>query len=252
MVINNDSDLEKITKSGEYTKQVREKVINAVKAGISTKELEDVAKKEIDSIEGAESSFLGFKEGGNIPYPSLICVSVNEEVVHGIPGDRVIKEGDLVTVDCGINYKGFHTDSAYSVIVGEGDKDTRRLVEATKTALKRALKVCKAWNRLSDIGREVEKTAKEYKVTVIRDLGGHGIGKSLHEEPVVSNYYSKDNDKYILEEGLVLAIEPIFSLGEDDLEVYEDRYTLYTKDNKRACQFEHTVIVKKGGCVILT
>ena len=215
-----------------------------LKVGITTLQLNDIADKFIRSHD-CTPSFLNY-EG----YPKSICISINDEVVHGIPGNRKIKNGDIVSVDIGVCYKGYHSDSANTYIVGNVSDDVKALVENTEKSLYKGLEVIKPGVKVSEIGAAIEKYAKSCNLSVIRELVGHGVGKNNHENPDVPNYAT--NDKTILKEGMVIAVEPMLNLGKRYIYMLDDDWTIKTDDGLPSAHFEHTVVVTKDGYEILT
>lgn len=215
-----------------------------IRVGITTRELNDIADKFIRS-QNCTPSFLNY-EG----YPASICISVNDEVVHGIPGSRKLKNGDVVSIDIGVCYKGYHSDSANTYIVGTSSKEIIDLVENTKKSLYIGLDAIKDGAKVSDIGANIETFAKECKLGVIRELVGHGVGTSVHEDPDVPNYYT--NERTVLKEGMVIAVEPMLTLGKRYIYMLDDDWTIKTDDELPAAHFEHTVLVTKEGYEILT
>lgn len=215
-----------------------------IRVGITTRELNDIADKFIRS-QNCTPSFLNY-EG----YPASICISVNDEVVHGIPGSRKLKNGDVVSIDIGVCYKGYHSDSANTYIVGTSSKEIIDLVENTKKSLYIGLDAIKDGAKVSDIGANIETFAKECKLGVIRELVGHGVGTSVHEDPDVPNYYT--NERTVLKEGMVIAVEPMLTLGKRYIYMLDDDWTIKTDDELPAAHFEHTVLVTKDGYEILT
>ena len=216
-----------------------------IKEGITTKELDKLAHEFIIS-KGATCSFLNYSG-----YPASICTSINEEVVHGIPSNRKLKNGDIISIDIGACYKGYHGDSAWSYAVGEVNDDIKYLMEHTEKALYEGLKVVKPGAYVGDIGYAVESYAKKHNLGVVKELVGHGVGSHLHEQPDVPNY-GKKNTGAILKEGMVIAIEPMLNLGTADIYILDDDWTIITADNKPSAHFEHTVVVTKDGYEILT
>ena len=215
-----------------------------LKVGITTLQLNEIADKFIRSHE-CTPSFLNY-EG----YPKSICISINDEVVHGIPSNRKIKNGDIVSVDIGVCYKGYHSDSANTYIVGNVSDDVKALVENTEKSLYKGLEVIKPGVKVSEIGAAIEKYAKSCNLSVIRELVGHGVGNSIHESPDVPNYAT--NDKTILKEGMVIAVEPMLNLGKRHIYMLDDDWTIKTDDGLPSAHFEHTVVVTKDGYEILT
>ncbi len=219
----------------------------AVTPGITTRELDAVAEKVIRDA-GAVPSFLGYHG-----YPATLCLSVNDEVVHGIPGSRVIRDGDLVSIDCGAIVGGYHGDSAVTVCVGDVPDDLRQLVAVTEEALARGLAAVRDGGRLSDIGAAVESYVRPFGYGVVEDYTGHGIGRALHEDPAVPNVAPKGPGRGVkLTPGLVLAIEPMVTLGSARVRVLDDDWTVVTQDGLPAAHFEHTVALTDEGPVTLT
>ncbi len=216
-----------------------------IKPGISTKELDTIAYKFIIS-QGATPSFLNYNG-----YPGSICTSVNSQVVHGIPGNYKLKKGDIISIDIGACYKGYHGDSAWSYQVGEISLEKSYLLEHTEKALYEGLKQVKAGNRIGDIGYAVSNYAKKHNLGVVKELVGHGVGNHLHEDPDVPNY-GKKNTGPLLKEGMVIAVEPMLNLGTADVVLLDDDWTVETLDNQPSAHFEHTVLITKDGYEILT
>ncbi len=216
-----------------------------IKAGITTKELDKLAHDFIIS-QGATPSTLGY-EG----YPASICTSVNQEIVHGIPGNRKLKDGDIISIDIVACYKGYHGDSAWTYAVGKIDDDSKYLMEHTKNALFVGLGEIKPGAHIGDIGAAIEKYATKHHLGVVKELVGHGIGTSMHEEPNVPNYGIKGIGP-LLKEGMVIAVEPMLTLGSPEICILDDDWTIETEDYSRAAHYEHTVVVTKEGYKILT
>lgn len=246
-------DIEKLRIAGKFLAQVVDEVAKAVKPGVMTNELEDLARKLI-SEKGCKPAFLNYKPAGaKRPYPAALCVSINDEIVHGIPNEdpRELKEGDIVSVDTGLSYEGMIVDHAVTVPVGEISSEARKLLTVTKEALSSAIKVAQPGNRIGDIGAAVEERAHKNNFAVVQGLCGHGVGYTVHEEPYVPNEGRKGTGE-LLEPGLVIAIEPMFSTGKGDIELGRDDYTYTTKDRSLSAQFEHTVLITENGPEILT
>lgn len=216
-----------------------------IKAGITTQEIDDLADKYIRSQDAIPSckNYQG--------YPAAICISVNDEVVHGIAGPRKLKNGDIVTLDICACYKGYHGDSAWSYPVGQIDEEKSHLMKYTEEALYVGLNQVKPGNRIGDIGSAISKFAKEHNLGVVKELCGHGIGQELHEEPNVPNY-GITNTGVRLKEGMTIAVEPMLTAGSPSVEMLDDDWTVVTKDGHPAAHFEHTVVVTKDGYKILT
>ena len=218
---------------------------DAVKEGITTKELDDIAYKIIKSNK-ADPTFLGYNG-----FPATICTSINEQVVHGIPSkDTVLKAGDIISIDIGATYKGFVGDSAWTYPVGEISDEKKMLLKATEESLFAGLEYMKSHERLESVAGAIEDTAKKYKLGIVRQYGGHGVGRVMHEDPFVFNY--RTNNGLILQKGMTIAIEPMLNLGCDEVEVLEDDWTVVTADKRPSAHFEHTVHVSDDGPEILT
>ena len=216
-----------------------------IKAGIKTKELDSLAEKFIRS-KGATPSFKGY-EG----FPSTLCISINDEVVHGFPGERVLQDGDIISIDIGACYKGYHGDSAWTYTVGEVSDDAKYLLEHTEKALYEGIKQAKVGNRIGDISYAVEKYATEHNLGVVKELVGHGVGTSVHEAPDVPNYGTKGTGPKI-RDGMVIAIEPMLTLGSPDIYIEDNDWTVKTVDSSLSAHFEHTIGVTNDGVIILT
>ncbi|MFV0250268.1 MAG: type I methionyl aminopeptidase [Bacilli bacterium] len=216
-----------------------------IKEGISTKELDKLANDFILKSDATPS----FK--GLYGFPGTICISINEEVVHGIPGNRKLKNGDIVTLDIGACYRGYHGDSAWTYSVGEISSEKKRLLEQTKESLYVGLSVIKDGIHVGDIGYAISEYAKKCHLGVVKELVGHGIGSHVHEEPDIPNFGNKKTGP-ILKEGMVIAVEPMLNLGSSDVVILDDDWTIVTDDNKPSAHFEHTVLVTKDGYTILT
>jgi len=216
-----------------------------IEPGITTNELNMAAESHIFQL-GAKPSFKGY--GG---FPAALCTSVNEEVVHGVPSERVLKEGDIITIDLGILYKGYHSDMAVTVPVGEIDDETRRLVRVTKDSLRMGINKVKPGRTVGDVGNTIQRYIESQGYNVVRELCGHGIGKNLHEDPQILNY-GKRKEGAVLKEGMVLCLEPMVTVGDWNLKKGKDGQTFITRDNSLSCHFEHEVVVTSNGCEILT
>jgi methionyl aminopeptidase len=218
---------------------------------VTTKDLNKLAEKLIFSY-GVESSFKGQPSGKNAePFPCVLCASVNEIVVHGVPGEYALKDGDILGLDFGVVYQGYHSDLAITVPVGNVSDEARRLIRVTKKALKRGIKKIRAGNTVGDIGNTIQRYVESQGYQVVRDLCGHGIGKELHEQPEVPNY-GKRRAGPELAEGMVLAIEPMVTLGSWEVARSPDSHGFRTKDRSLSAHFEHTVVVTKEGYEVLT
>lgn len=219
----------------------------SVKPGMTTADLDRIAEDFIRSHPGAIPSFKGLYN-----FPASICSSINNEIVHGIPSKkRVLNEGDVVSIDVGVHYEGYHTDSATTVAVGTVDSESRRLLDVTRTALDAGVNAARAGNHLGDIGAAVQSVVEAAGFSVVRDLVGHGIGTGFHEEPQVPNY-GKPNRGIRLVPGLTIAIEPMVNVGKPGIRTMPDKWTVVTIDGKRSAHFEHTVAITENGPRVLT
>ncbi len=244
-------DIEKLRVGGKRLATVLEKVSKKVAPGVTTGELDSYAR-ELISEYGDVPAFLNYTpEGASFPYPAALCVSINDEVVHGIPGNRVIREGDIVSIDCGIKHDGLFTDSARTVIVGSGTKKEHLMLETAWRALEAGIAQARVGNKTGDIGAAIEAVIRPHGFGIIRDLAGHGVGHKIHEDPFIPNYGKKGTGTK-LEAGMVVALEPMITLGGEDVIVASDGYTLKTRDGSRAVHTEHTIVITDGDPEILT
>lgn len=245
IIVKNPAEIEQMGASGRIAAGVRDAVAARVTPGVTTGELADYAG-ELIREQGAESAFLGYRG-----YPGMICVSVNAEVVHGIPGERRIEVGDIVSIDVGVRYGGYIGDTAATVMVGVSDREVIRLVKTTEKALYAGIAMATAGGRLSDISHAIEQTATEAGFDVVRDFVGHGIGRTMHEEPQIPNF-GKPGRGPRLKEGMTLAIEPMLNIGGSGVAVQDDGWTVLTRSGRPSAHFEHTVVVRNGEAEILT
>ncbi len=243
-----------LKEGGARLARIVKSVSSSVKSGVSTKELDDLAR-ELAEKGGDTPAFLGYTpSGAHRPYPASICISIGDEVVHGIPNEpeRVLQEGEIVTIDMGLKHKGLITDMAVTVPVGEIDDISKKLLSVAHKARKIGTSKARAGNTTGDIGHAVEDYVKRQGFSVAHELGGHGVGRSVHEEPFVPNVGPPGSGETLVE-GMVLAIEPIVCEGKGDVVMdKKDGYTYRTKDGKRSAQFEHTVLITSGEPEILT
>lgn len=238
-------EIKLMKKAGDIVAQVHFAMKVAVKPGVSTKELDDIAF-EVIKKNSAIPTFKGYRG-----FPATICASINDEVVHGIPSDkRILKEGDIIAVDVGATFRGLVGDSAWTYAVGEISDEKKRLLEGTEKALFSAIDKMRAGNTLNDVGGAVEDVAKEYGLGIVRNYGGHGVGRNMHEEPFVFNF--RAGDTTVLKPGMTIAIEPMLNLGGDEVYEHADGWTVSTVDKKDSAHFEHTVLVTEDEPVILT
>jgi len=250
--IKSAQEIEIMRRASRIVAEILDEVSAAVRPGVSTDELDRLAE-ELITRKGAKPAFKGYKPG-DVVYPKCLCVSINEEIVHGIPSGRKLKAGDIVGLDFGVEYQGYFGDSARTLAVGQVPDSTKHLLRVTREALYAGIEQCRSGNRLGDISRAVQQVAEAAGFSVVRDFAGHGIGRRLHEDPQVPNYLPENTEKYeyVLKPGLVLAIEPMVNEGDDDVEVLKNNWTVVTKDGKLSAHFEHTVAVTKNGREVLT
>lgn len=242
--IKSKREIELMREAGKYNSLVMNEIAKNIKVGVTTKKLDDIAYKTIKKF-GCEPSCLGY-EG----FPASVCISVNNEVVHGIPGKRIIKNGDIVSVDLVVSYKGYHADATRTYIVGNVPKEVSDLVENTKKAFYEGVKVIKSGIRVRDISRAIESFAHEHNLGVVEELVGHGIGSDMHEEPDIPNF--DDGSMIRLKTGMVIAIEPMLTLGSKEVYLDDNDWTVKTLDGKPSAHYENTVLITDDGYEILT
>ena len=240
------SELKIMKIAGQMAGKVLKLVSKNIKAGISTKQLDAIAENEIRSL-GALPAFLGYRG-----YPATACISINEELVHGIPSEkRIIKDGDIVSIDLGVVYEGYYGDTAATYAVGNPSSEIQRLLDTTKASLVKAIEQSKAGNRLGDISWAVQSFAESAGYAVVRDYCGHGIGRKLHEDPSIPNFgHPKSGVRLV--PGMVLAIEPMLNAGDYRVKTLEDEWTVVTADGKLCAHFEHMVAITEDGPDVLT
>jgi methionyl aminopeptidase len=242
-------EIEIMRRANVIVAEVLQELKRKVAPGVTTLELDALAE-ELTLKKKAVPAFKGYAVAGRV-FPRSLCVSINEEIVHGIPSERALREGDIVGLDFGVIYSGFYGDAAITVGVGEVGQEARRLMEITEQALYKGIEQLHEGRRLGDLGFTVQQTAEAAGYSVVRAFVGHGIGKRLHEEPPVPNYGEPDRGLR-LKEGMVLAIEPMVNAGGHEVEIKEDGWTAVTKDGSWAAHFEHSVAVTKNGPYILS
>jgi methionyl aminopeptidase len=253
MIVTSEAEANILREAGKRHAHILREVSDRAVPGVEARELDELAYKLATQM-GDTPAFLHYTpDGADRPFPASLCVSINEEIVHGIPNEevRIIQEGDVVSLDFGLLHEGMFTDAAVTVIAGKGDAVAQKLVEATERSLVEGLKEARTGNRMGDIGSAISETARSYGFSVFKDLVGHGVGKSIHEDPYVPNF-GKRGKGMVLPEGLVIAVEPMLSEGSDEIRLLSDGYTYVTKDGSRAAHFEHTIIVREGGPEVLT
>ena len=243
--IKNNIELNSLRQSGKMLNSVKEIIKKNIAAGITTKELDYIAEKEILDLGGKP----GFK--GLYGFPGTICSSFNEEIVHGIPSDRKIKDGDIISIDCGVIYEDFNTDSAFTVGIGNLPVKTSKLIETTLNSLHLGIKEAVPNNHIGDIGHAVESYSTNNGFSVVKEYVGHGIGKNLHEDPQIPNYGIKSSGPKIIE-GMALAIEPMLIEGDEQTKIDNDGWTVKTKDGSMSAHFEDAIIITNSGNEIIT
>lgn len=251
-MIYKEKEIKIIKEGARRLSAVLKKVTEEVKPGISTKELDNLAEKLIRGG-GDEPAFLNYTpDGAKFPYPATICVSINNEVVHGIPSEKItLKEGDIVGLDLGLKHEGFFTDMAVTVPVGKIDKEAENLIKVTKESLFEGIAAARNGGFIGDIGAAIESFVRPYGYGIIKILGGHGVGKKVHEDPYVPNFGKSGTGPKLIP-GMVLALEPMLNEGTDKVFLDNDGYTFKTKDGKRSAHFEHTILITDGKAEILT
>jgi methionyl aminopeptidase len=245
LFLKSKEEIEQIRRSGQVLGKAHAEVAKLIGPGITTAALDKIAEEYIKDF-GGTPSFKGYNG-----FPASLCISVNDKVVHGIPNAYVLKEGDIVSIDCGVFLNGFHSDSAYTYAVGTVAAKTQKLLEVTKESLLLAIRSIVPGSRLGDVGYIVQSHAERHGFSIVRELVGHGLGRSLHESPEVPNY-GKRGQGAKLDEGLVIAIEPMVNEGSRNIVQERDGWTIRTADRKPSAHFEHTVAIVEGKADVLT
>lgn len=252
IIIKTPEEIEILREGGKRLATVLYKVKDMVAPGVSTKDLDAYAEKLIRDM-GDVPAFLNYRpEGADYPFPASLCTSVNDEVVHGIPRpDKILKEGDIISIDLGLKHKGLFTDMALTVPVGEVSGGSKKLMEITERALMAGIEVARAGNTTGDIGNAIEGFVKKYKYGIVEVLSGHGVGKYIHEDPFIPNFgKAGTGDK--LRKGMVVALEPMLNNGTKHVKIDKDGYTFKTADGKKSAHFELTILITDGDPEILT
>lgn len=240
-----EEEIEIQRKSSLLVGKTLAEVAKLIKPGVTTLKLDEIAEEFIRD----NNAIPGFKDYNG--FPNTLCTSVNDQVVHGIPSDKPLKEGDIVSIDCGVLFEGFYGDSAYTFAVGEISDEIKQLLEVTKKSLLLGMEKAVVGNRVGDIGYTIQQFTESFGYGVVRELVGHGVGKNLHESPEVPNY-GRRKSGLKLKQGLVLAIEPMINLGTRDVKQLKDGWTIVTADGKPSAHFEHDVAVKRGKVDVLS
>jgi methionyl aminopeptidase len=253
ITIKTPEEIEILKEGGRRLASILRAVSQEVKPDVSTDYLNTIAEEMI-TAGGDKSAFLNYTpRGAERPYPASLCVSVNDEVVHGIPNEdpKILKEGDIVSLDLGLIHKRMYTDHAVTVPVGKISKEAKQLLQLTEKALYAGIKAAKVGKKTGDVGYAIEKCVEKYEIGIVEELAGHGVGYSVHEDPFVPNYGDK-GEGVELKAGMVIAIEPMFTLGSHEVRLARDGYTFKTKDGSLAAHFEHTIVITENGPVVLT
>jgi len=246
ITIKTAEEIEAMRHAGQILTKTLDKLGESVRVGISTKELDDIAEEFIRSHEGCTPGFKGYHG-----FPGSVCTSINEETVHGIPSeDRILESGDIIGLDCGVYYKGLHTDACRTYIIGDVPPEVRQLVKTTKEALRQGVGQVRAGGHIGDISAAIEQTLERFDFEPVIECTGHGVGHNLHEAPEILNAGEKGTGP-LMEAGMVLAIEPISSMGSGKIKQAKDNWTLYTADGSLSAHFEETVLVTENGHEIL-
>ena len=245
ITIKSQREIDLMRQAGHIVALVHQKMSDIIKPGVTTKHLDDVARKVIKD-NGATPSFLGY--GG---FPAAICASANEVLVHGFPSDKPLVEGDIISIDVGANYQGYHGDSAWTYAVGKISEENQKLLDVTRESLFKGLDLVKPGIHLSDVSNAIQTYVESFGYSVPIEFTGHGIGSSLHEDPMIPNY-GKPGRGPVLKEGMTLAIEPMVNIGERHMKILSDGWTAVTRDGQFCAHFEHTIVVTTDGYEILT
>ncbi len=248
-MIKNEKEIDLIRKSCQLTGEVLKFIKDKIKPGITTKEIDSLVEEFIIS-KGGYPAFKGYKVG-RLRFPGSACISVNDEVVHGLPGERKLVNGDIVSVDVGVKMNGYHGDSAFTFEVGEISPKKKKLLKITEESLYKGIEQCREGNTINDISCAIQNHVEGAGFGIVRELVGHGIGKELHEEPSVPNFYSPGNNVK-LRSGMVIAIEPMVNYGTYEVYTLKDGWTIVSGDNEPSAHFEHTVLITKNKPEILT
>jgi methionyl aminopeptidase len=250
VVIKSKDEIALMREAGRLNAEIRALLRDAVAPGVTGRDLDQLAKREIEK-RGGKPTFVGYGPGGRPPYPGAICFSVNEELVHGIPGDRVLKEGDIVSIDLGVTYKGFVSDAAFTCAVGATSPEAAELMRVTEASLWAGIEQASPGNYLGDISSAIGVWGERAGYGIIEEYGGHGVGREMHEPPHVPNF-GRPGVGYKLKAGMVLALEPMFAVGDKATEEMPDRWTVRMRDGSLSAHFEETVAITDDGPEVLT
>jgi methionyl aminopeptidase len=258
VTIKSDEEVAIMREAGQLTGQVLQMLVEAAKPGVALKELDKIVRTEY-AKRGAIPTFLGYPPSSRNPFPATVCISINDELVHGIPvnvpqakrGDRVFQEGDIVSIDLGATYKGFVGDTAVTISIGKVSPEAQRLIDVTRESLKRGIEAARAGVRLGAVSSAIGDYIESQGFGVVRNYGGHGVGREMHEEPFVPNF-GKPNEGRMLRKGMVLALEPMVTIGDYKTKTLADGWTVSTQDGSLCAHFEHTIAITDGEAQILT
>ncbi|MBI2086974.1 MAG: type I methionyl aminopeptidase [Candidatus Zambryskibacteria bacterium] len=253
ITLKSEKEIEIMRKGGRRHAEILGVLAGMVKPGLSTLILEEEALRLIKEG-GDRAAFLGYQPAGaKRPYPAALCISINDEIVHGIPNEaeRILRDGDIVSIDLGLIHNGLITDSAITILCGAVDDEGRKLIEITRLALEKGIEAAKPGNTIGDIGAAISKVVSATPFSLAKDLAGHGVGHKVHEEPLVPNAGRAGKGEKLVA-GMVLAIEPMVNVGSGEIKISPDGYTIKTKDGSRSAHFEHTVAITEKGNIILT
>ncbi|MBN1427890.1 MAG: type I methionyl aminopeptidase [Anaerolineae bacterium] len=250
IIIKSRADIQAMKESAQINAEVLCKLRDAVRPGVKTKELDKIAAETI-AQRGGKPAFLGHPKGSPHPFPAIITVAINEQLVHGIPGERMLAEGDIVSLDCGTIYKGFVSDSAFSMGIGKIAPEAQRLLDVTETSLYKGIEVCVPDNRIGDISYAIQTYVEGQGMQVVREYGGHGVGRSMWEDPHIPNWGDPGRGNR-LKPGMTFALEPMVMPGDPTTRVLQDHWTVVMADGGLCAHFEHTIVVTENGPEILT
>ncbi len=250
VLIKTPQEIEIIAEGGKRLAEIMKELKKAARPGMTTKALDRLAENLIFKL-GGKCSFKGYKNGSGQPFPACLCSSINNEIVHAVPSERIIKEGDLLSLDLGIFYQGFHTDMAETLAIGRASPLAEKLIIVTREALRRGIKVIKPGRHFGDIGFTIQEYVESQGFNVIRELCGHGIGRQLHEEPEILNYGRREDGPELVK-GMVFCLEPMLTTGNWRIKKAENGFAYETMDNSLSCHFEHTVAITENGVRVLT
>lgn len=249
ITIKTPADFDKMLVAGRCVAAMHDVVRSAVEPGVTTGHFDKLARQVLDDFD-CQPSFLGYGDPGN-PFTGVLCTSPNSVIVHGIPGDHVLSDGDIISIDAGAIYQGWHGDAAFTMAVGDVPDDVANLIAVTEQALWAGLEQAQDGNKLGDVGAAIEATATPHGIGVVREYVGHGIGRQMHEPPSVPNYGRRGRG-FRIKTGMAFAIEPMFNLGTEDSYILEDEWTVVTADGSFSAHFEHTVLITEEGSIVST